>query len=275
MPAVSVIMPVYNAAKYLQKAIDSILHQTLSDLELIIINDCSTDNSEDIIKAYNDPRIKYIIQPKNAGVVVAMNTGLQYVQAPYVAVMHADDISFIDRLAKEFSYLEQHPETAVIAGFIENMNDVGAPAGKWDEDRNTITAAQIKTEMIKGNCIAHPSVMMRTNVVKQYGYTSSPNHKGYAVEDYPLWLHLLADGYVIEKIAEPLLNYRIHTQSATGTFLRSRNPFFVNYHSKKFYLQQRRETGKWNEFDKKIQISMYRDYVMGFLKNIKKLLKMT
>ncbi len=270
MPLVSVIMPVYNAAKYLQKAIDSILHQTLSDFELIIVNDCSTDNSEAIIKAYNDPRIKYISQPKNAGVVVAMNRGLQEAQATYVAVMHADDISFTDRLEKEYSYLEHHPETAVIAGFIENMNDVGAPSGKWDEDRNTITAAQIKSKMIKGNCIAHPTVMMRTNVVKQYGYTSSPNHKGYAVEDFPLWLHLLADGYVIEKIAEPLLYYRVHTQSATGAFLRCRNPFFVNYYSKKFFLQQRKDSGKWNDFDKKVRASMYKDYVMGTLKEIKK-----
>lgn len=270
MPVVSVIMPVYNAAKYLQKAIDSILHQTLSDFELIIVNDCSTDNSEAIIKGYSDPRIKYIIQPKNAGVVVAMNRGLQAATATYVAVMHADDISFSERLAKEFSYLEMHPETAVVAGFIENINEAEKPVGKWDEDRKNTTAAQIKAEMIKGNCIAHPTVMMRTDVVKQYGYTSSPNHKGYAVEDYPLWLHLLADGYVIEKIAEPLLYYRVHTQSATGAFLRSRNPFFVNYHSKKFFLQQRKNARKWNDFDKKIQISMYRDYVMGTLKEIKK-----
>ena len=261
MPAVSVIMPVYNAATYLQKAIDSILHQTLSDFELIIVNDCSTDNSEAIIKAYNDPRIKYLVQQKNSGVVVAMNTGLQAVQSPYVAVMHADDVSFTDRLEKEFSYLEMYPQTAVIAGFIENINEADATVGKWGEDRKAITAAQIKAGMIKGNCIAHPSVMMRTDVVKQYGYTSSPNHKGYAVEDYPLWLHLLADGYVIEKIAEPLLCYRVHTQSATGAFLRSRNPFFVNYHSKKFYLEQRKDAGKWNGYDKKIQVSMYSGFV--------------
>ena len=110
MPVVSVIMPVYNAAKYLQKAIDSILHQTLSDFELIIINDCSTDNSDAIINSYNDPRIKYIRQPQNNGVVAAMNTGLAAVQSNYVAVMHADDISFTNRLEKEFSYLEKHPE---------------------------------------------------------------------------------------------------------------------------------------------------------------------
>lgn len=270
MPDVSVIMPVYNAAKYLQKAIDSILHQTLSDFELIIVNDCSTDESEFIIKLYTDNRIKFIQQPQNMGVVAAMNKGLALAKSLYVAVMHADDISISDRLEKEFTYLENHPETAVVAGFIENINDKDEPVGKWKEDRNTISALQIKDEMIKGNCIAHPTVMMRTDIVKKYGYSSAPQHKGYAVEDYPLWLHLLADGYVIEKIAEPLLHYRIHTQSATGTFLRSKNPFFVNYHSKKFFLQQRKEVGKWNDFDKKVRVSMFKDFILGTLKEIKK-----
>lgn len=270
MPLVSVIMPVYNAASYLQKAIESILQQTFSDFELIIVNDCSTDNSEAIIKAYPDLRIKYIAQPTNQGVVAAMNRALHAVQAPYIAVMHADDISFIDRLTREYFYLEEHRETAVVAGFIENINESDAPVGKWEADRQNITASQIKAAMIAGNCIAHPSVMMRTELVKKYGYTSSPNHQGYAVEDYPLWLHLLAEGYVIEKIAEPLLYYRVHTHSATGTFLRSRNPFFVNYFSKKFFLQQRKDLGKWNAFDKKVRVSMYKDYVMGMLKEVKK-----
>ncbi|MBL7750115.1 MAG: glycosyltransferase family 2 protein, partial [Chitinophagaceae bacterium] len=110
-PSISVIMPVYNAGKFLREAIDSILGQTHTDLEFIIVNDCSADESEAIILSYTDPRIVYIKHEVNKGVVAAMNTGIALVKAPLLCIMHADDISLPERLAWQKEWLERHPES--------------------------------------------------------------------------------------------------------------------------------------------------------------------
>jgi glycosyltransferase involved in cell wall biosynthesis len=272
-PSVSVIMPVYNAAPYLRKAIDSILNQTLSNFEFIIINDYSTDGSEDIILSYNDPRIIYVAHVSNKGVVEAMNKGLSIAGASYIAVMHADDIAINNRLENQLKLLEKNTRTAVIAGRSIFINEKDERTGEtWKIDMKANTVEEIKNKMIWENCISHPTVMMRASVVKQYQYHSSPGHVGFAVEDYPLWLHILSDGYVIEKLQEPVLLYRIHTQSTTSSFLRKRNPFLVNYITKKFYLKQRREMKRFTSFDKKVELTMYLDYLKAQLKNLKKVL---
>jgi glycosyltransferase involved in cell wall biosynthesis len=270
-PSVSVVMPVYNASPFLKKAIKSILNQTLATFELIIINDASTDNSEKIISSFNDERIVYYKHNNNKGVVAAMNKGVDLARAPYIAVMHADDIALQGRLEKQLKLLEQHLLTAVVAGksiFIdEEDKEIGSV---WKVDDITNTSKEIRKEMIWQNCISHPTVMMRTSIAKQYQYKSSPKLDGFAVEDYPLWLHVLADGYVIEKLPEPVLLYRQHASSATGAHLRKRNPFLVNYYSKQFYLEERKRLNKFSSFDRKVQLTMYLDYIKATLKDIKK-----
>jgi glycosyltransferase involved in cell wall biosynthesis len=270
-PAVSVIMPVYNADRYVAKAVESILGQTFTDFELIIVNDCSTDNSDKIIRSFTDGRIIYFRLEQNAGVVAAMNKGLELSGGEFIAVMHADDISLPQRLQAQVSFLRQHKDVAVVASpsvFIdEDNNPTGAT---WQLNDATDTFRKIKTAMIWENCISHPTVMIRTDVAKKYRYQSSKMHKGFAVEDYPLWLNILSDGYKIEKLKEPLLLYRVHTNSATTAFLRKRNPFLVNYHSKKSYLQNRKKKGRLTAFDRMVQITMYLDYLKAVGKNIKR-----
>ena len=97
-PKITVLMPVYNAGKYLREAIDSILNQSFSDFEFLIINDGSTDNSKNIIESYNDQRIKFIENDKNSGVIFSLNRGLDLAKGGYIARMDADDISLRDRL---------------------------------------------------------------------------------------------------------------------------------------------------------------------------------
>jgi glycosyltransferase involved in cell wall biosynthesis len=269
-PLVSVIMPVYNAAPFLQKAIDSILQQTYSHFEFIIINDCSSDKSDSIIKGNHDPRIIYHIQLTNLGVVAAMNKGIDLASGKYIAVMHADDIALPQRLEKQVAALKANPSLAVIAGKSIFIDEHDEPTGAtWKLDEATITTTAIKAAMVKECCISHPTTMMQADVVKKYRYYSSPQHQGFAVEDYPLWLHLLSDGYSIGKLDEAVLLYRVHSTSATGTYLRRKNPFLVNYYSKQFYLQQRRAAGKLNAFDKVVARSMKLDYLKAIVKNIK------
>jgi glycosyltransferase involved in cell wall biosynthesis len=272
-PLVSVVMPVYNVERFVAKAINSILLQTLTNWELIIINDASSDKSEEIIRSFTDTRIQYLQQPTNSGVVAAMNKGVEQAKGKYITVMHADDIAVEDRIQKQYEYMEQHLQTAVLAGKTIFINEDDKPVERnWKTDEQTNTYEEIKARMVWENCIAHPTVMMRKDVVTQYGYSSSPLHQGFAVEDYPLWLHILSDGYIIEKLQQPVLYYRQHESSATTAFLRKRNPFLVNYHSKRFYLQQRKEQGKSNAFDKKVRFTMYLDYLKAMGKDIKKLI---
>lgn len=265
-PKVSVILPVYNSEKYLQKAIDSILHQTLPDFELIIINDCSTDSSEQIIKTYTDKRIRYIKQPENLGVVAAMNTGLQIASSPLVAVMHSDDIAFESRLQRQLEHFENNPDVAVVAGFVVNINEQGDLIGRWMQDRSCITATQIRNNMVKSNCIAHPTVMMKTAIARRMQYHLNQQSQ----EDYDLWLRMLAEGLVIEKVPEEVLYYREHSASITGTILRKANPFFKLAQCKKKFLAYQIKSRKWGLFETKVLAAMLYDTLMGIGKNINK-----
>ncbi len=112
-------MPVYNAEKYLNEAIDSILNQTFSDFEFVIINDGSTDRSEDIILSYKDSRIKYFKNEVNLKLIKTLNRGLELVSGKYIARMDADDISELNRLQVQFDFMEKNPEVGIVgAGFI-------------------------------------------------------------------------------------------------------------------------------------------------------------
>ncbi len=108
-PKVTVLMPVYNAEKYLKTAIESILKQTFSDFELLIINDGSTDGSEEIIRSFNDKRIRLFNNEQNLGIIKTLNKGLNLAKGEYIIRMDADDISLPDRLELQVKYMEENP----------------------------------------------------------------------------------------------------------------------------------------------------------------------
>lgn len=270
IPAISVVMPVYNAGIFLAAAIESILSQTFRDFEFLIINDYSTDNSDAIICSYNDSRIIYHKQPHNMGVIKAMNRGLSLAKAPYFCVMHADDIALPERLYLQKKWLDENLNTALVAGKNILIDIHNQKNGTWALDEKTIRRKDIRRMMPWKNCISHPTVMMRTNILKQYGgYDISQQRKQYAVEDYPLWLNFLSDGYSIDKIAEPILLYRIHAESTTKKHYRKQNAYRLTYNTKRLYLQQKRKQRKLNSFDRTVQISMYLDWIKAVIKDIK------
>ncbi|WP_460569146.1 glycosyltransferase family 2 protein [Flaviaesturariibacter terrae] len=273
MPRVSVIMPVYNAAAFLREAIDSIVQQTFTDWELILVEDCSTDASRSIISSYNDERIRPYYRSQNGGVVAATNDGLRIAVGDYIAIMHADDVSYPERFSREVAWLDAHPESAVVAAFINMIDESGTPAGVWKVDRAVRSPVEIREHMVLENCIAHSSVMMRGDIVRQYGYDAGQQKKGFAVEDYGLWLELLSDGFEFGKIELPLLQYRVHRQSATSKYLRRNNPFFINYETKKMYLQRIRTKRSLNSFDRRIQRRMFIDYLLAMGKEVRQKLK--
>lgn len=205
---ISVIMPVYNGEKYLREAIDSILNQTFSDFEFIIINDCSADSTEDIIKSYDDSRIIYIKNEENLGVAETLNKGLEIAKGEYIARMDADDISLPTRFEKQVNYMENNL-SCMLCG--SNMNLFGGLTGKTTVP---ISDTQIRANLLFASPFAHPTTFIRHSFIRQNNLKYKKEYEG--VEDYALWLDFACLNIgTMYNFAESLLNYRLHPSQVT------------------------------------------------------------
>lgn len=234
-PRISVMMPAYNAGRYIAEAVQSVLDQQGVELELIIIDDGSTDDTEQVIRSFTDPRILYVRNSANRGLVAALNEGLDLANAALIARMDADDIMLPGRLAEQAAFLTAHPEIDLVAALVELMNVDGETTGVWDTDRATVSEAEIRRMMPRTNCIAHPTVMVRRTALQGQRYRG--RH-----EDWDLWLQLLARGKRIAKIPKVMVRQRVHASSYMGALkrqvplerrlLRSRSEFLFGEWSK-------------------------------------------
>ncbi|ULQ57426.1 glycosyltransferase [Flavihumibacter rivuli] len=264
VPKVSVILPVYNGERFLREAIESILGQTFQNLELIIINDGSKDGSEKIIKAYSDPRILYLVNQPNKGLIYTLNRGIEMASGHFIARMDADDIALPHRLERQVEYLGQNPGVAVVACPVQYIDEHGEFSGSWVLDHAIIDRNAIRNILPSKNVIAHPTVMARSEVMKAYLYAAyQPN-----TEDYDLWLRIAANGLGIAKIQEVLLHYRIHSQSVTSTALKGKNIFLKNAGCKWRFLKHQLAKGKINGFIIKVAFYSLIDLLTGIWKSI-------
>ena len=205
---ISVTMPVYNAERFVKEAIESILAQTYADFECIVINDGSTDGSEEIIKSFSDARIKLISQP-NRGVIGALNTGLKAAQGTYIARMDADDVSEPTRLEEQIRFMKAHPTVALCGTWAKTIDENGKELGAYDYPPATHTA--IRLAMVRSNPFIHPSVMFTRKAIEKVGVYK----KGYKhAEDYELWTRMVAT-FETANIPKHLLRYRITSGSIT------------------------------------------------------------
>lgn len=256
-PKVTVLMPVYNGEQYLSEAIESILNQTFTDFEFLIINDGSTDRSVDIIESYDDPRIQLVHNGKNLKLITTLNRGIDLARGEYIARMDSDDISLPDRLAKQVEFLDTNPLCAVVAVKITQIDASGRLLGDWKGDRGAVTAEGIRKHLPVVNCIAHPGVMMRKSIVSRYRYDPSQRH----AEDYDLWLRLCSDGYRIEKIGEPLLKYRVHGMQVTS--INSQVGYGIaDIRVKANFLLRRLIRLNLGRFDLKVLLGLFRDMIL-------------
>ena len=211
-PKITVLMPVYNAALHLGQALESILAQSFSDFEFLIIDDASTDGSAALLAAFHDQRMRVVRNPVNLGVAATLNSGLQMARGQYIARMDADDISLPARLERQVTYLDSHPEVSVVGVKVVLIDADGNETGSWREDLETSSAAQIRATLPEHNCIAHPGVMIRRDAALGFGYRAGLPY----AQDYELWLRMTAAGCRIEKLDEVLLKYRVHHGSITS-----------------------------------------------------------
>ena len=150
-PRITVLMPVYNCELYIKEAIDSILNQSFSDFEFIIIDDASSDSTVSIIKAYDDPRIQLIVKQQNSGYTNSLNYGLSIAKGEYIARMDGDDISFSERFEKQIAFLDKNPDVVLCGTFFKiiGMDKViVVPEGHED----------IKVAMLKDCSTVPPSI---------------------------------------------------------------------------------------------------------------------
>lgn len=211
-PRITVLLPVYNSGKFLQQALDSILAQTFTDLELLAIDDGSTDDSLAILRRCEDPRIRVVAHEQNQGLIATLNEGLEMARGAYIARMDNDDVMLPERLAKQMDFLDADQDIAVVACFVDFVNVDGETCGSWDVDRATANEDQIAKMLPRTNCIAHPTVMIRREALGDLRY--DPQQRG--AEDWDLWLRMRARGLRIAKLPEALLLYRQHSGSIMG-----------------------------------------------------------
>lgn len=207
-PTISVLMPVYNAQRYLAKAVESILNQTFGDFEFLIVNDGSTDRSLAILQRYakRDDRIRLISRP-NTGHLLALNEMLKLAQGEFIARMDADDIALPERFAHQVAFLRQHPDVVCVGGAQDFIDEAGRILFHYQEAEDN---DEIQRLALGGKTpINHPSAMMRRSAVLQVGGYDPTT---YLAEDLDLWLKLGEIGK-LANLPITVTQYRQHSQS--------------------------------------------------------------
>jgi len=204
-PLVSVVMSVYNGERYVGLAIESILGQTFTDFELLIIDDGSTDESVALIRGFRDSRIRLLRNGKNLGLVASLNRGLDMARGAYVARMDADDISMPERLQRQVEFMEANPEVDICGSWLEAFD--GRVKSIW---LPPLSDEEIKANLIFESVVYHPTVIMRHTVFSDLAARYDEDYP-YA-QDYELWCRL-SRSCRFANIGEVLLRYRLHEHS--------------------------------------------------------------
>jgi len=208
-PSVSVLLPVYNSARFLSLALDSILSQTHADFELVALDGGSTDGSIALLQqaAARDGRVQVVVEPGLA-LIESLNLGLSRARAPLIARMDADDVARSDRFAKQCAFLQRHPDIVAVSGAVDIIDE----AGRYVETLAFPTLpAAVAEELPFRPVVVHPAVMMRADAVRRLGgYRPIARY----AEDYDLWLRLVEVG-AIANLPDVLLSYRMHASNAS------------------------------------------------------------
>jgi glycosyltransferase involved in cell wall biosynthesis len=198
-------MSVYNAEKYLKEAVESILNQTYKNFEFIIINDCSLDNSWNILKGYekDHKNIRLINNVENLGLTKNLNKALLLSKGQYIARMDADDISELNRFERQREFLENNEDVAILGTFSKDINEFGEVIRTRTVP---ITHIDIIRMLPKFSPISHPTVMFRKKKLEKLGYY---NTKYRTSQDLDMWLRAAGAGLKFYNIPEYLFKYRM------------------------------------------------------------------
>jgi glycosyltransferase involved in cell wall biosynthesis len=232
---ITVLMPAFNAAKYIAEAIESVLSQSFSAFELLVIDDGSTDDTARIVSQFDDPRVVYIRQP-NGGIALALNSGLKLARADYIARFDADDICYPRRLEMQYEYMMKHPDCIVVGSGAEYVDTAGnfifysRPAACTDREIRQLPYSICP--------FIHSSVLYKKETVLAAG---GYNIHALSYEDHFLWLRISQQGEFIN-LEAPLIKVRLSPESLTiDERWRTRDFISVKYRSLRTGIIQERD----------------------------------
>lgn len=214
-PPISVILPVRNGGATIRRAVDSILGQTFPDFELVLVDDCSTDDSTAIIRSYTDARIRLIYSDPPGGLVPALNLATEQARGAFLARMDADDYAYPARLEQQFALLRKRPDLAG-CGTLVRITGKHAAEGfiRYGDWLNSLVKPEdIRRERFIESPLVHPSVMLRRTAFDAVGGYTDPSW----AEDYDLWLRMIDAGMRFAKVSEILLDWHDGPRRLTRT----------------------------------------------------------
>ena len=241
-PQISVIMSVYNGETYLKEAIESVIEQTFQNWELIIINDCSTDSTAQILADFSlkDERIKVYTNEVNLKLPASLNKAISLCCGKYIARMDADDISLPDRFEKQYKFMEENQDVALSScRFMTVKNGVYSSGGAGGRCDNKALRAML----LVANPILHPGVIAKAEVMKKFNYDTTLT----CTEDLELWIRMVMENQKIQILPECLLIYRLHDKQITSTTLERQ-------HTEVLKIQQKYYASILQEMDEEMQI---------------------
>jgi glycosyltransferase involved in cell wall biosynthesis len=209
-PVLSIIMPVYNSVNYLAEAVESVLLQTFTNFELIIIDDASTDGSAEIISGFKDDRVKKLRNQQNQGIVYSRNRGLDRARGNFVAQFDSDDIAMPKKFEKQINFLKQNPDFGMVGSWVKMIDSEGKLMGQtW---KLPAKPKLIPAIMLFRNYFVQSTIVARKEAIPSGGYKT-----GYdVVEDYKMWIEI-ARKHMVWNLPEHLVDYRVHGASATNS----------------------------------------------------------
>ncbi|MCH7402096.1 glycosyltransferase family 2 protein [Belliella kenyensis] len=210
MPKVTILLPVFNCEKYVSQAIESILNQSFTDFEFLIINDGSTDSTPEILKEFSDSRIKIINNLSNEGLVPTLNRGITLANGEYIFRMDSDDVSHRERIKRQVQFMEINPKVVVCGTNRFILGRENSKGGKALKNSDVLAISIF-------NCpLVHPSVCIRKRFLDEYQLRY--NVKYIHSEDNALWLAILKIGGEISVLSERLVGYRLHDDQVSKRF---------------------------------------------------------
>jgi glycosyltransferase involved in cell wall biosynthesis len=209
-PLVTVLMPVYNGALYVQEALRSLVAQTYRHLDILVIDDGSTDDTSALIASFADPRIRLIHNGRNLGLIATLNRGLDEARGDLIARMDHDDISLPTRVERQVEFFARHPTFGICGTSYEPFGD-GARA--LARIRSHTDPRRIRAGLLFNSTLVHPTVMLRRRAIEQHQlrYRQEAIH----AEDYDFWARA-ADCFGIGNLSQRLLKYRVHAAQVTS-----------------------------------------------------------
>lgn len=240
IPAISVLMSVYNDERFLRESISSILNQDCSDFEFLIFDDASSDRSWDILQEFvrKDDRIRLFHNEKNIGLTATLNRGLEKAMGKYIARMDADDISLPNRFSLQYQFLEEHPEIFLCSGATEMIDESGNSLRILEP---ILEESALQKRLEKKCCLQHPSIFFRKSDIRY-------REKFLYAQDYDLYTRILTSGKRISCLSDLLLKYRVRKTSLSFSRM-AHQKLFAQKATEFFRMRREKNTDEYDAFN--------------------------